>query len=64
MTRRIGNVVILEEEDEQRCELCGRMEECRPAGPKGEQVCFDCAEKDPAALKVYTDRLFQFGSIQ
>lgn len=30
----------------QRCELCGVIEECRPYGPNGEQICFECGMKD------------------
>jgi hypothetical protein len=37
-------------EEHRPCELCGKVKECRPYGPQGEQVCFDCAMKDePAA---------------
>ena len=25
------------------CEMCGKIDECRPYGPNGEQVCFECA---------------------
>lgn len=28
------------------CELCGVEDECRPYGPKGEQICFDCGMKN------------------
>jgi hypothetical protein len=38
-------------EKEQRCELCGKIAECRPYGPKGEQVCFDCGMKNEEAAK-------------
>jgi hypothetical protein len=30
-------------EMDQMCELCGKIDECRPYGPNGEQICFDCA---------------------
>jgi hypothetical protein len=63
MTMRVGNVVIIEEESDRRCKLCGKVEECRPAGPKGEQVCYDCAIKDPAAMDRYWQRLFE-GSVK
>jgi hypothetical protein len=33
-------------EEDRRCELCGKIDECRPYGPNGEQVCFDCGMKD------------------
>jgi hypothetical protein len=25
------------------CEMCGKIDECRPYGPDNENVCFDCA---------------------
>jgi hypothetical protein len=64
MTKRIGNVVLIEGEEDRRCELCGIMAECRPAGPKQEQVCFDCGKKDPAAMERYNQRLFDGGLTQ
>ena len=38
-------------EPDRTCELCGKWTECRPYGPKGEQVCFECGQKDPAAME-------------
>jgi len=40
-----GRGVIMQE-PEQFCELCGKLDECRPYGPNDEQICFDCAMKD------------------
>lgn len=37
---------IIAEEPPQACELCGKIEECRPYGANDEQVCFECAMKD------------------
>ena len=28
------------------CEMCGKIDECRPYGPNDENICFDCAMKD------------------
>jgi hypothetical protein len=42
---------IIFAESDQRCELCGEIEECRPYGPKGEQVCFNCGHKDQSAME-------------
>lgn len=28
------------------CEFCGKKDDCRPFGPKGEWICCECAEKD------------------
>jgi hypothetical protein len=35
-------------EPDQMCEMCGKIDECRPYGPNDEQICFDCAMKDEA----------------
>lgn len=37
---------IIQEESPQRCELCGVIDETRPYGPNGEEICFDCGMKD------------------
>ena len=42
---------VIEPEPDGRCELCGKVDELRPYGPKGERVCFDCGMKDPEAAK-------------
>lgn len=36
-------------EPDRECELCHKVAETRPYGPKGEQVCFDCGMKDKDA---------------
>ena len=37
---------FIAEEAPQRCEMCGVIDECRPYGPNGEQICFECGMKD------------------
>lgn len=37
---------FIAEEVAQACELCGKIDECRPYGPNDEQICFECAMKD------------------
>lgn len=37
-----GRGVIMQEPP-QFCEMCHKIDECRPYGPNGEQICFDCA---------------------
>ena len=54
MSERIGNIVIIEEEPDGKCELCGKVDELRPYGPRGERICYDCGMKDP----VTTERRF------
>lgn len=58
MTRRVNETLFIEAERKQTCELCGAEDETRPYGPKGEQVCFECAMKDePAAKRAFLQRL-------
>jgi len=37
---------VIYEEKPQKCDLCGKIAELRPYGPKGECVCFGCGMKD------------------
>lgn len=45
-----GRGIICVEPDS-KCDLCGSVEECRPYGPNGENVCYTCGMKDEAAAK-------------
>lgn len=58
MTKRIGNIVVIETTKPAKCDLCGKKDELRPYGPKGENVCYSCGQKDPAALKRAMNKLF------
>ena len=40
------------------CYACGKRADCRPYGPRGEQVCFDCAFATPEAKRT-TDAAFR-----
>lgn len=42
---------IIKAEPYMKCELCGKVDETRPYGPKGERICFDCGMKDEATTK-------------
>jgi hypothetical protein len=42
---------IIFDEETRKCELCGKVAECRPYGPNGEDVCFKCGMKDEEAAK-------------
>lgn len=53
MSHRIGNIVVLCEEEDRKCQLCGAIAECRPYGPNGEDICYDCGMKDQET----TDRM-------
>jgi hypothetical protein len=48
VSRRIGHLIIIEPEEPAKCELCGKVDELRPYGPRGEGICFDCGMKDEA----------------
>lgn len=52
------NVIYVMAEPAGRCELCGAVEETRPYGPDGKQVCFDCGMKDPAEAERQFEKLF------
>ena len=56
MTKRIGDVVVIEDENPQQCEHCGRIAELRPYGRNGAAICFDCAMKPEN--KAETERHF------
>jgi hypothetical protein len=38
---------FIQEEPPQACQMCGVIAECRPYGPNDEEICFECAQKDP-----------------
>lgn len=49
MTRKVKNMLIIENTPHSKCELCGKIDELRPYGPKGENICFKCGLKNPEA---------------
>lgn len=46
MSRRIGNAFMIEPEEPDACELCGKTAELRPYGPGGKRICYQCGMKD------------------
>jgi len=46
MSKRIGNYIIIEEEQDGTCEYCGAIAELRPYGIDGKKICFDCGMKN------------------
>jgi len=42
---------VIYEEKPQQCDLCGKIAELRPYGPKGECICFQCMKKDEESAK-------------
>jgi hypothetical protein len=47
---KTGTFYIVEEPPG-RCEICGAVEETRPYGPDGKEVCFTCGMKDEAETR-------------
>lgn len=47
MTQKIGNVIIIEPEEPQQCDECGKIDELRPYGKDGAKICFECGQKNP-----------------
>ena len=53
-----NGVFVIEVEERQQCDLCGKVDELRPYGPNEECICFDCGMKDEkSALKQFFRRL-------
>ncbi len=46
-----GRGFIAEDSFHEACQMCGKVDELRPYGPNGEEVCFDCGMKDVAAAE-------------
>ena len=43
--------MIIEIQNPQQCDMCGKIAELRPYGPNGECVCFKCGMKDEKAAR-------------
>ena len=55
MTRLQDGVLIIETEAPGTCELCGEHAELRPYGPRGENICIECGQKnhDSTVRQIY-----------
>jgi hypothetical protein len=58
----VTNFEIIIEELPQRCEQCGIIDKCRPYGLNHEEICNDCAMKDPS-LTAIRKKEFYLGDI-
>lgn len=47
----MSSLGIIAAEKDQVCEMCGKIDECRPYGPNGEQICFECGMLDEETTK-------------
>jgi len=61
MTKRIGNIVIIEVEESQQCDDCGKIVELRPYGPDGSKICHPCSQKAPRWHKAKNGRIYVRG---
>lgn len=57
MSRNVNGVPIIEAEPDFICFLCGKIEETRPYGPNGEEICFDCGMKNKAQTDAVMGRV-------
>ncbi len=49
MSRNINGTPVICVEPDDICELCDKVAELRPYGPKGERICWECGLKDPVS---------------
>ena len=47
MSGRVAGVPVICVEQDRRCTSCRKVDECRPYGKDGAQVCFACAMATP-----------------
>ena len=46
MSKRIGNTIIIEPEEDSKCEYCAKLAETRPYGKNGARICYECGMKN------------------
>jgi len=57
MTRKVGDVLIIEREEPQQCDGCGKIAELRPYGKNGSKICCECGDKDPVETEKNMKRI-------
>lgn len=57
MSFRFGPIAVICPTPDEKCELCGKLAELRPYGPRGEKICWECGEKNPAARDRQMNRI-------
>lgn len=59
MSRNVNGIPVIEAEPDFLCALCGKIAETRPYGPNGEEICFECGQKDiPTTERMMGIKLF------
>jgi hypothetical protein len=51
-------VLVEKEEFLQRCHQCGVIADTRPYGLHHEEICYDCAAKDPTLTTIRSREIF------
>jgi hypothetical protein len=64
MSFQVGNIPVIADEPDKTCELCGKVADCRPYGPRGEQICYECGMKNEATTTRQMNRLLFGDDIQ
>lgn len=39
----MSSLGVIAQQPPECCEMCGKIDECRPYGTNGENICFECA---------------------
>lgn len=61
MSEKVGRGFICSDEKPQQCDLCGKIAELRPYGPKKECICFECMKLDEEAAREQFGRRLKGG---
>lgn len=51
---------IIQQQGDEVCEMCGKVDECRPYGPNDENICFDCAMKDDESKAIAERKMAKY----
>lgn len=55
--RTKNGVPVIKAEADDVCDLCGKVAELRPYGPKGENICYECGMKNEAVTNKMLGRV-------
>lgn len=47
MSKRVGNMAVIEKEKSSICEYCLNEKETRPYGEDGKRICYECSMSTP-----------------
>ena len=61
MSENINGIPVISEEKPRSCEFCGALAECRPYGPGGRDICFECSQRDYKDVVTHNMHIILFG---